>query len=198
MAIVIRYIDKDDITGHFLRFIHCIHGTSGDVLANEILTTLKDIGLPIQNCRGQEYDGASAMASLKKGVAGNISRVNPNADYVHCASHRLNLCVAKSCGINCVSNALDSARSLASFFNRSTKRAGFLNKKVTEYGLKRSKLADPSLTRWVERIRSLDGLVDGHEAIVEALEEIKLNVGKLWNPPTPAEASQYFFCVHFI
>ena len=191
MAIVIRYIDHDDIAERFVRFIHCNNGTSGDVLASEILTALKDIGLPIQNCRGQGYDGASVMSSLRKGVAGNISKVNPNADYVHCASHRLNLCIAKSCGINCVSNALDSARSLASFFNHSTKRASFLNKKFTEYGLKRSKLADPSLTRWVERVRSLDGLIDGHEAIVEALEEMKLNVEKLWNPPTPAEASQY-------
>ena len=193
MAVVVRYVGRDDdIEERFLRFIHCKSGLTGEDLGKEILSTIKDVGLDIDNCRGQGYDGASAMSSLKKGVAGMICRVNPKAAYVHCASHRLNLCVARCCKEGVISNALDTARSLASFFNQSTKRAGFLKEKFEQYDLRRSKLADPSLTRWVERIKSLDVLVDGHEAVVEALEEIKLNLDRKWNAPSPSEASQYF------
>ena len=70
---------------------------------------------------------------------------------MHSASHISNLCVARCCKEGVISNALDTARSLASFFNQSTKRASFLNEKFEQYGLRLSKLADPSLTRWVER-----------------------------------------------
>ena len=159
------------------------------ILSQKILEGIKSIGLQIEDCRGQGYDGASAMSSITKGVAGNILKVNPKAKYMHCASHRLNLCVAKCCKISVVSNALDNARSLISFFSQSTKRSALLSEKLLKYGVRKSKLADPSLTRWIARISSLDRIIDGHEAIVETLEEMKFNIHREWNPPTPGDAA---------
>ena len=87
---------------------------------------------------------------LRKGIAGTTSKVKPNSDSVRWASHRLNLGIAKCCGIDCVSPTLHSAKSLASFFNHSTKSASLLNKNFTEHRLKRLNLGDASLTHWVE------------------------------------------------
>ena len=52
-------------------------------------------GLSFDNVRGQGYDGAGAMAGLRKGVSSRITKKYPLAPYVHCFSHRLNLCVLK-------------------------------------------------------------------------------------------------------
>ena len=58
--------------------------------------TLDEIGLPLSQCHGQGYDGASAMSSEVKGVSGHILKKNRKALYVHCSSHHLNLVVAKN------------------------------------------------------------------------------------------------------
>jgi len=55
--------------------------------------------LDINKCRGQGYDGASVMSGSFTGVQKRISDIIPNASYVHCFAHNLNLVlsdVAKS------------------------------------------------------------------------------------------------------
>ena len=49
------------------------------------------MGLLIENCVEQYYDGASVMAGYKGGVQAFIREKVPSAIYVHCASHALNL-----------------------------------------------------------------------------------------------------------
>ena len=78
--------------------------------------------------RGQAYDGAGAMSGAVKGAAARIMAQCPKAHYVHCAAHRLNLCVVKCCTICEVSNAMDCADSVVRFFKFSPKRQTFLEK----------------------------------------------------------------------
>ena len=48
---------------------------------------------------GQGYDGAAVMFGIHNGVAALIKKVAPNAMYVHCNAHKLNLCLVDSCKI---------------------------------------------------------------------------------------------------
>ena len=50
-------------------------------------------------CRSQGYDGAGTAAGIYNGTAALIRSDFKKAIFVHCASHRLNLCVAASCSI---------------------------------------------------------------------------------------------------
>ena len=145
---------------------------------------MDEVGLPLDNCRGQGYDGASAMSSKSKGVSGRILRKNPKALYVHCSSHRLNLVVAKACKLPSVIHMLGHAQKISSFFSPSPQRTQFLKKKIAEIGLKRQKLASPSTTRWVERISTLDGFVEAFEAIFFTLEYMKTNENGDFNSST--------------
>jgi hypothetical protein len=43
--------------------------------------------LSISNCRGQAYDGASAMAGRKSGVQTRIKEIEPKALFNHCHGH---------------------------------------------------------------------------------------------------------------
>ena len=129
MAIILLYIDSQkQINECFIKFVSCEDGVMGLALVKNIEDTLEEVGILLANCRGQGYDGASAMSSMRKGVSGRKLNKNPKALYVHCSSHRLNLCVAKACDITTVRNMLGQAKSVSSFFSLSVQRTQFLSK----------------------------------------------------------------------
>ena len=64
---------------------------TGKSLADKIIAQIKNNGLDLQNLRGQSYDGAANMSGVYNGVQAVITRMVPNAPYVHCADHSLNL-----------------------------------------------------------------------------------------------------------
>ena len=80
MIIVLRYVDsKKEINERFIKFVERDDGVTGEALAKNVEDTLNEIGLPLEQCRGQGYDGASAMSSKSKGVSGRILSKNPKA-----------------------------------------------------------------------------------------------------------------------
>ncbi|PKU86849.1 hypothetical protein MA16_Dca027802 [Dendrobium catenatum] len=91
VAIGMRYVDK---LGQVIeRFIDIKHVTS--TTAVTLKTTIEDIlakhSLSIQRIRGQGYDGASNMRGEFHGLKALILNDNPQAFYVHCFAHRLQL-----------------------------------------------------------------------------------------------------------
>ena len=80
MPILLRYVDSNkEITERFIKFVNCKEGMTSLALSANIENTLKEVGLLLENCRGQGYDGASAMSSERKGVSGRILQKNPKA-----------------------------------------------------------------------------------------------------------------------
>lgn len=62
-------------------------------LSSKILQLLKNNNMDLSHCRGQGYDGASVMSGKHGGVQTLIRQKQPNALYVHCATHNLNLAI---------------------------------------------------------------------------------------------------------
>ncbi len=58
---------------------------------------LLELGLSLNNLRGQGYDGASTMSGEKSGVQKKIREKQPKAIYTHCAGHSFNLAISSSC-----------------------------------------------------------------------------------------------------
>lgn len=61
-----------------------------------ILDTLKNNGLGPTAIVSQPYDGASVMSGICSGVQQRIKEVSPEAIYVHCYTHCLNLALVDS------------------------------------------------------------------------------------------------------
>ena len=184
MPLVIRYVDGNgDIQERFLRFIECDTGVTGKALSDKILSCLDELGLDLNNCRGQCYDGAANMAGKCKGVASRILALNDLALYTHCASHRLNLCVAASCQIQIVRNMMNNVQVISRFFNKSPKRQALLEKMVAEHlpGYNHTKLIDVCQTRWVLRIVGLTRFIEMYPTISEALFTIRDNSDGNWD-----------------
>ena len=91
--------------------------TTRAAIKDLIIGAVGDLGLSMDDCRGQCYDGAGNMS-------GHIVWVNEHdkAIYVHCMNHMLNLCVADTCQLPLVRNMMDVVRKLSEFFDNSPKR----------------------------------------------------------------------------
>ena len=111
MPLVLRFIDTNaDIREDFIKFILCENGVSGKAIANSIITEIRELGLDMENCRGQRYDGAGNMAGKYQGAAARIRREYELSIYVHCASHRLNPCIVSSCEMLLVKKIMDHVK----------------------------------------------------------------------------------------
>ena len=51
---------------------------------------LEELDIPVENMRGQGYDGANNMSSEVIGVQTRIREKSPLATYIHCSGHCLN------------------------------------------------------------------------------------------------------------
>ena len=93
LSICTRTVDNDLIVHeNFLGFYE-IPNIKSETIALAIKDALVRMKLPLKNCRGQTYDGASNMLSKKSGVAARILEEAPKALPTHCHAHSLSLSV---------------------------------------------------------------------------------------------------------
>ena len=77
------------------------------------MSLVRDLGLDVENCRGQGYDGSGNMAGKHIGAAKFVQNNYPKAIYIHCASHRLNLAVASACQLQNILNMMGTVKTVA-------------------------------------------------------------------------------------
>jgi hypothetical protein len=107
---------------------------------------------------------------------------------VHCACHRLSLVVCQACKVQRVKNLIEQVKDISYFFNLSPKRSSCLNKYAFPG---QAKLIDPSRTRWIQKLKSLDIFYQNFIPVFKAMEEMGFNVDKSYNPDTSSKASSY-------
>ncbi len=82
------------------------HSTTGEALPETFLESLTSLGLDLTQLRSQGYDGAANMSGHHRGVQARIARLVPEAHYVHCHVHVLNLVIAHNCKLPIVRNMM--------------------------------------------------------------------------------------------
>ena len=90
MSVVLCYIQRSDVYEHFIGFIH-VSQLDAALLCKYICDTLAFFDLSLDNCISQSYNGASVMSGSCTGVQSCIKEFAPQAVYIHCHAHRLNL-----------------------------------------------------------------------------------------------------------
>lgn len=133
LSLVLRYVDSSkNIREEFVGYRLCGDETTGNAIRVLIIYLVRDLGLTMDNCRGQSYDGAGNMAGRYVGASTLIQHQFPKAIYVHCMNHRLNLCVADTCSLAMVQDMMGTVRKLSEFFRNSPKRQNHLVVKIKE------------------------------------------------------------------
>ncbi|CAG2203108.1 unnamed protein product [Mytilus edulis] len=91
LVVCLRWIDQAlDVHEDFIG-LYQIDNTSAQTITDSIQDVLVRLNISLSQCRGQTYDGASAMSGPKSGVQKRIKDEQPKALYNHCHGHRLNL-----------------------------------------------------------------------------------------------------------
>ena len=199
LSLVLRFVDENnEIREEFICFLHCDSGLSGESLAKLIMDKTHELGLSMDKCQGQGYDGAGSMAGRVKGVAARISAIYKFAVYTHCFSHALDLSVMRIINVKYVKEMFDNCKVISEFFNNSPKRYELFStilKQTVPDATTSTKLINICRTRWVERSKGIQRFKECYKATVLTLERIKDNVplhGASWNVESQRTASGPF------
>ena len=92
-------------------------------IADAITETLTNLGLSLEDLRGQSYDGASTMSGVKSDVQARIREKQPKAIHTQCAGHSFNLAVLSLCSIPSIKNCIDQIKSLTIFVKNNKKNS---------------------------------------------------------------------------
>ncbi|KAJ1293014.1 hypothetical protein BS78_01G035500 [Paspalum vaginatum] len=98
---------KGMVVERFLGLKH-VEDTTSNALKKSLLEMLAKYELSVARLRGQGYDGASNMRGEFNGLQKQIRDENPNAFYVHCFAHQLQLVIV---------SVTSSCSSFDDFFN---------------------------------------------------------------------------------
>ncbi|XP_058783059.1 uncharacterized protein LOC131657710 [Vicia villosa] len=189
MAVVVRFVDvRGFVVERFIGIVH-VEDTSAISLKGALECLLSGFGLCISKIRGQGYDGASNMRGQFGGLKTLIQKQNPQAYYVHCFAHQLQLAlVSMARKHEDVDWFFCEVSRIVTFLRSSNKRQALLrNKQVAHFanliekelvetgtGLNQElSIARAGDTRWGSHFRTLNRLVDLFTPIIEVFEDLK-------------------------
>ena len=91
LTFIVRHVKEDGIPIEwFLKFIE-MHDHGAEGMTKLILETTDELGLNIEDCRGQSYNNVTNMLGVYTGLQSRIKAVNRLAHFVPCTAHSLNL-----------------------------------------------------------------------------------------------------------
>ncbi|KAI6647733.1 52 kDa repressor of the inhibitor of the protein kinase-like [Oopsacas minuta] len=152
LCFCIRYVSEDAFIKEEFISYGAMEFVDAKSITEEILSRVASIGLNIDNCIAQCYDGCSTMLGHIPGVTTRILIHALLAIYLHCASHRLNLVLNDSSKLTEIRHMFDIASAMINYINDSSGRRNIFDAQFISY----------CSTRFVER----------HDAIIRFCSNI--------------------------
>lgn len=173
MSLSMRYVNEYGFAEErFLKFVD-LPSASADTFYKSILAEIATFNIDISMCRGQAYDGASTMSGHIKGLQTRIKEHAPQAIYIHCVAHKLNLGLVDSVN-SCPEIKLffGTLEQLYVFITESLPRLKIFEKIQRESDVKNISLKKLSTTRWASHTKAVDSVFQNIQVIIETLENI--------------------------
>ena len=171
LSLCIRYIHSKDLVvkERFLKFadVHELH-------AEALVSTIVELGLDLNKCVAQCYNGASVMGGRVSGVQRWLQDiVGKGCIYIHCYAHRLNLVLVNVAhGIAEVSNFFGIMEAIYKFFSMSVLRHDALVKSQRDQGLRPIEIPRLSDTRWSCRYVAVKLYQTRYNCVLDALQMV--------------------------
>ncbi|KAM4557752.1 zinc finger MYM-type protein 1-like [Odontesthes bonariensis] len=180
MVIVLRYMVDNSVTERFLEFIE-VKDKTAIGLSTAIKKALEPLRLT-EKLIAQTYDGAAVMRGSVGGVQTLMRESYPNAHFVHCYAHQLNLTLQQVCAarISELKVFFADLAGFATFFSTSPKRTAALAETSTK------RIPRPPSTRWNFKSRTVNVVWETREEILECLDNIRTQPG--WDKVSISEA----------
>ncbi|KAL7842621.1 hypothetical protein SRHO_G00243100 [Serrasalmus rhombeus] len=169
LSLCVRYVTGRMIKERFLALTELM-GFDAESIANTIEQQLALNGIGDLKCVAQTYDGAAVMSGAVGGVQAHFRKKHPEAVYVHCYAHELNLVLCHTCrAISEAREFFEILESVYSFFSSSLVNHHKFVETQTRLGLQQTELVQLSSTRWACQLRSVNCVLDNFPAIIECL-----------------------------
>uniref|UniRef100_A0A3B5Q119 DUF4371 domain-containing protein n=1 Tax=Xiphophorus maculatus TaxID=8083 RepID=A0A3B5Q119_XIPMA len=196
-SVINQCIDTDQkkkvtIAESFVGFT-TVKDTTGKGFTHTLTGVLENLGLDLANCRGQSYDNGSNMRGINKGVQALIQQRCPEALFIPCYSHSLNLllCDAASSSRECLA-FFGTVQRLHTIFLSSVKRWDILTEFV-DITLK--PLSD---TRWEAKLDSVKAIRFQLGGILDALQKLGEVAGDSKIVSEAKSLSDEIVCMEFL
>uniref|UniRef100_H3ADW4 DUF4371 domain-containing protein n=1 Tax=Latimeria chalumnae TaxID=7897 RepID=H3ADW4_LATCH len=172
VSVCFHIVNKDlDTEEIFFSFYN-----TSNVISQALSSLLKDVLLrfnfPLEQCRGQRYDGAANVTGCRQGLQALVQEDEPRAVYVHCLAHNCKPggtgCGTKHCRM---SNFLTLIRELISLVKSSPKRLAWFKEFQRAY---KETLRSFCPTRWTLRAASLQSVASNYSELLEFLKELSV------------------------
>lgn len=166
-SIIVRYIYKNEIVERFLGFYDVSSNKTAIGLSTKILEVLNSCQIGKNKLVSQTYDGASVMSGSKGGVQTIIKQTHPQALFIHCYAHQLNLVLLHSSKqIQDVKLFICNLTSFKTFFARSPLRMEELRKAGFA-------IPSGSDTRWNFHSRSVFSIFKNYHTLKQIMNFVK-------------------------
>ena len=97
LAVCVRFVTQKGVVRECFLGLRRLKSFDAKSIADEIEAMLQSHNLGDLLCVAQAYDGASVMSGAVGGVQARFRERHPEAVYVHCYAHKLNLVLCYSC-----------------------------------------------------------------------------------------------------
>ncbi|KAL2086792.1 hypothetical protein ACEWY4_017851 [Coilia grayii] len=173
-VIVFRYIDKaNTLQERFFSFKQIDGVTTAEAISKVLLQQLGVVcsaenDVDRERLIAQTFDGASVMRGGTGGVRRKIQDLSPNAHFIHCYAHQLNLVMQQAVSsVASVRGFFSDICGFCSFFSRSPKRTATLDNIVAR------RLPRISQMRWNFHSRAVSTVYENKDVLLECFKTIR-------------------------
>ncbi|XP_063816563.1 solute carrier family 35 member C2 isoform X1 [Pseudophryne corroboree] len=184
LSVILRYVAKSEVKEAFLGFDDVSEDRRAPAIAEYLLGVLEQYNC-LKKLVSQTYDGASVMASDLNGLQARIKEKIPEAMFIHCYAHKLNLVYLHSakCMPQC-KTFFKTLEGLSGFFNKSAKRTHLLDDIV------KRRLPRAAPTRWSSNSRLVQ-TISTYQSDIRAMFQIMKENPRDWDNDTLYIAKGY-------
>ncbi|XP_050959752.1 zinc finger MYM-type protein 1 [Labeo rohita] len=173
LAVCVRYVNSDGKVVERFLGLQELKIFDAKTITNTIEALLDANDLGNLTCVAQTYDGASVMSGASGGVQALFRANHPEAIYIHCYAHELNLVLCCTCrAVQEAADFFDCLECVYTFFNTSLVNHEKLIAVQKQLGLPGHELAQLSRTRWSCQLASVTAMLENYSAVLTCLEEI--------------------------
>ena len=173
LSVCARWLDDTDKPVE--RFLGIIHAkeTNAEALSGYLKDFLQSKAIKLQSIHCLGFDGTNTMSGHRTGAQQRLRFLSPNALYIHCRCHQLQLAALSAANDHTVvKRVLGTLLTIWKVFHYFPKKAEKLALIKAVLQSPEIKMTKPSDTRWLSRERAVRAVRESLPALVTTFEEI--------------------------